>query len=611
MVSDDVADDGARLPRSEKSIYDKPEQSGECSSTSNRQEKTPYRENSEEESLSKNQVTIHKRPRLGSAEYEDDSKTSIPHTPPKTVKTENPETPECVSLPTIYYGARTHTQLKQVIKEFKRTSYCGLVKMTLLSSRDKSCIKEFDKSQWSSRNDMCRACVKPIKRSEKDDNKENTNCAYYDNRAALSHGCMPAAFDLEELVEVGREKQACPFYGARAMAKTAHIVFSTLPALSHGCMPAAFDLEELVEIGREKQACPFYGARAMAKTAHIVFCPYNYLIDPSIRTTLLVLSHGCMPAAFDLEELVEIGREKQACPFYGARAMAKTAHIVFCPYNYLIDPSIRSNLCIELQGAVVIVDEAHNIEGICREVASVTITKAQIQTSIKELENVMSYRFANQDVAYYVEDLLKTLKSWEYWFENQTPLVNQQPVNNNEAVLKWEANQFVDTLNNHNIGYKQYGDFRRNSENFCRRLREDPRPLYGVTQSTGTLLDEMNMVFGFLFRCECKYVDDFKPALIRHVTGKTNSISNTTGWRSSQFNEWVSNDTLSLSLMCMNPAIVMEGLHPARCIALASGTLTPLISLHSELATSFPHRVSPNHVIPQDRVSSIRQGDTL
>ncbi|KAJ8711085.1 hypothetical protein PYW07_008330 [Mythimna separata] len=65
------------------------------------------------------------------------------------------------------------------------------------------------------------------------------------------------------------------------------------------------------------------------------------------------------------------------------------------------------------------------------------------------------------------------------------------------------------------------------------------------------------------------------------------------------------------SLMCMNPAIVMGGLHPARCIALASGTLTPLISLHSELATSFPHRVSPNHVIPQDRVSSIRQGDTL
>lgn len=55
-----------------------------------------------------------------------------------------------------------------------------------------------------------------------------------------------------------------------------------------------------------------------------------------------------MPTAFDLEDLVEIGREKEACPYYGARAMAKTAHIVFCPYNYLIDPSIRSNVSSNL-----------------------------------------------------------------------------------------------------------------------------------------------------------------------------------------------------------------------------------------------------------------------
>lgn len=63
------------------------------------------------------------------------------------------------SVPTIYYGARTHTQLQQVIKEFRRTSYCGKTKMTLLSSRDKSCIREFNKDQWSTRNDMCRDCI--------------------------------------------------------------------------------------------------------------------------------------------------------------------------------------------------------------------------------------------------------------------------------------------------------------------------------------------------------------------------------------------------------------------------------------------------------------------
>ena len=34
------------------------------------------------------------------------------------------------------------------------------------------------------------------------------------------------------------------------------------------------------------QACPYYGSRELATSADIIFCPYNYLIDPSIRETV-------------------------------------------------------------------------------------------------------------------------------------------------------------------------------------------------------------------------------------------------------------------------------------------------------------------------------------
>jgi Fanconi anemia group J protein len=34
------------------------------------------------------------------------------------------------------------------------------------------------------------------------------------------------------------------------------------------------------------------------------------------------------------------------------------AEIIFCPYNYLLDPIIRDTLDINLDGAVVIFDEA-------------------------------------------------------------------------------------------------------------------------------------------------------------------------------------------------------------------------------------------------------------
>lgn len=64
------------------------------------------------------------------------------------------------SLPIIYYGARTHKQLEQVVQEFSKTVYAENALMTILSSREHSCIKDFDIKRWPSKNDMCRGCTK-------------------------------------------------------------------------------------------------------------------------------------------------------------------------------------------------------------------------------------------------------------------------------------------------------------------------------------------------------------------------------------------------------------------------------------------------------------------
>ncbi len=34
----------------------------------------------------------------------------------------------------------------------------------------------------------------------------------------------------------------------------------------------------------------------------------------------------------------------QACPYYAAREIMEDADIIFCPYNYLVDPHIRSQV---------------------------------------------------------------------------------------------------------------------------------------------------------------------------------------------------------------------------------------------------------------------------
>ncbi len=34
----------------------------------------------------------------------------------------------------------------------------------------------------------------------------------------------------------------------------------------------------------------------------------------------------------------------QVCPYYATRTLKDEAEIVFCPYNYLIDPKIRNQV---------------------------------------------------------------------------------------------------------------------------------------------------------------------------------------------------------------------------------------------------------------------------
>jgi len=64
------------------------------------------------------------------------------------------------------------------------------------------------------------------------------------------------------------------------------------------------------------------------------------------------------------------------------------AEIIFCPYNYLIDPMIRESLAIQLKDQVVIFDEAHNIEDSCRDSSSFDLTDQEIQETCEDLSKL-------------------------------------------------------------------------------------------------------------------------------------------------------------------------------------------------------------------------------
>ena len=53
--------------------------------------------------------------------------------------------------------------------------------------------------------------------------------------------------------------------------------------------------------------------------------------------------HG-LHQAWDIEDLVRLGERLRACSYYAARELMQGAWIVFCPYNYLLDPLIRESV---------------------------------------------------------------------------------------------------------------------------------------------------------------------------------------------------------------------------------------------------------------------------
>ncbi|XP_065868607.1 regulator of telomere elongation helicase 1 homolog [Euphorbia lathyris] len=138
-------------------------------------------------------------------------------------------------LPTIVYTSRTHSQLRQVIQELKRSTYRP--KMVVLGSREQLCIHDE---------------VSLLR------GKAQTNACHFLCRK--------------------RGKRQCT-HSARVLDYVRHN-----PHL--GDEPV--DIEDLVNIGRKFGPCPYYVTKELHKVVDILFAPYNYLIDRSYRKSLKI-----------------------------------------------------------------------------------------------------------------------------------------------------------------------------------------------------------------------------------------------------------------------------------------------------------------------------------
>ena len=202
----------------------------------------------------------------------------------------------------------------------------------------------------------------------------------------------PPADDKEPLRMPKRKK--CPkiYFGTRTHKQVAQIIrelqktaysgvrMSILGSREHTCIHPTIsrsfnknqDCQELMD-RRKGGGCRFQSEVKKRLSSH-----------HSLRS---YLSHS---EAWDLEDLVKVGKKVKCRPYYATRELKNSAQLIICPYNYLIEPKIRRSMEIYLKGQVLVLDEAHNIEDCARDAASGSFDIETVTAAMNDCDRMAS-----------------------------------------------------------------------------------------------------------------------------------------------------------------------------------------------------------------------------
>lgn len=133
---------------------------------------------------------------------------------------------------------------------------------------------------------------------------------------------------------------------------------------------------------RVRQARDINEACVEAITSEKNHCRYISKVEKFVQ------KDGDSVLSKNMEELVDFGNDNDLCPYYLSREIVDKAEIIFCPFDYIVNQTIREAMNIRLEGSVVIFDEAHNIEDVCRDAGGVELTGGQLIAILNELNQL-------------------------------------------------------------------------------------------------------------------------------------------------------------------------------------------------------------------------------
>lgn len=317
--------------------------------------------------------------------------------------------------------------------------------------------------------------------------------------------------------------------------------------------------------------------------------------------------------AWDIEDLVALGKRLRSCSYYAARELMQDASIIFCPYNYLLDPMIRESMEINLAGQILVLDEAHNIEDCARESASFTLNHDSLLMSRDELDSMVNNNIRRSKH----EPLRDFCYSLINWIQESQSLMSERGYESASKV--WNGKDILGIFHSLGITAATFSILKQNLAAVLEKEervgmvngREDMVQIPTISSVTSTVLKNLFMVLDFLYRDNCRFAEDYRVALQKSYSWTNQvrpDVPDAQGFfvrprQRQRQSIRVKIEVLTLSFWCLNPAVAFSDLSGlVRSIVLTSGTLSPMGSFSSELGVKFSIQLEANHVINKSQV---------
>ncbi|XP_008292635.1 regulator of telomere elongation helicase 1 [Stegastes partitus] len=357
-------------------------------------------------------------------------------------------------------------------------------------------------------------------------------------------------------------------------------------------------------MSQESNHVKVHMCRAKVSTRSCVF--YNNVEEKSTDKELAT-------SILDVEDLVKFGNKQRVCPYYLSRSLKQQADVIFMPYNYLLDPKSRRAHNIELNGAVVIFDEAHNVEKTCEESTSFDLTPYDVTSAISAVDRLLleqakeAGRGDSED--FNVESLSSGLKV------DITTIAKIKQI-----LLDLEA--AIDSYDPGDRGITKPGIFIYELLEKAHVTFSSKTVIYeAVEQISGYLsgqsglflntsgLQKLADIIQLVFCGEPSEKDRQQQMHANTTHFKVHIHRDTSYQMKKQSSDvWAQSSSKKqgnvLSYWCFSPGFSMQDLvsQGVRCIILTSGTLSPLSSFTSEMRIEFPVRLENSHVIERDQI---------